>query len=145
VTSSSPHPANTTSRVRPVAAVRALLVLCVSLVVSGSHWDVLQVAAWARMFTNNLQTESVVAALGDTFSPDQLCGVCEVVQTARQDQDQETAALVRVYEKSPLLPVESVATLIAPPRVSHVLRAARARCPSAWTVATPVPPPRASV
>src|SRR5690606_37662005 len=74
-----------------------------------------------------------------------LCGGCEVVQTARQDQDQETAALVRGYEKSPLLPVDSVATLIAPPRVSHVLRAARARCPSAWTVAPPVPPPRARV
>ncbi len=56
-----------------------LLVLCAWLLASGAHWDLAQGFGWARMVVNYSRTMPLEQAIRLTFSPENLCGVCEFV------------------------------------------------------------------
>lgn len=57
----------------------SLLVLCAWLLASGAHWDLAQGFGWARMVVSYSRTMPLEDALRLTFSPENLCGVCEFV------------------------------------------------------------------
>lgn len=57
------------------------------LLATGSHWDLVQTFAWGRMIANYSQTMSIGQAIKLTFTADNLCGVCESVSEAKQQQD----------------------------------------------------------
>lgn len=57
------------------------------LLATGSHWDLVQTFAWGRMIATYSQTMPLAQAIKLTFTPDNLCGVCESVSEAKQHQD----------------------------------------------------------
>lgn len=57
------------------------------LLATGSHWDLVQTFAWGRMIATYSQSMSLAQAVKLTFTPDNLCGVCESVSEAKQRQD----------------------------------------------------------
>ncbi len=61
----------------------ALFVLCAWLLASGAQWDFLQSFAWGRMIANYSRTMPLAEAVKKTFTPDNLCGVCEFVAVAK--------------------------------------------------------------
>ncbi|CAM2987679.1 hypothetical protein [Rariglobus hedericola] len=111
------------------------------LLATGSHWDLVQTFAWGRMIANYSQSMSLAQAVKLTFTPDNLCGVCESVSEAKQHQDsalpsdaKSTGKILMVFQPQPVffatLPVIGKWT---PSVTSPVMRD---RSPP------PVPPPR---
>ena len=111
------------------------------LLATGSHWDLVQTFAWGRMIANYSQSMSLAQAVKLTFTPDNLCGVCESVSEAKQHQDsalpsdaKPAGKILMVFQPQPVffatLPVIGKWT---PPVTNPVMRD---RSPP------PVPPPR---
>jgi hypothetical protein len=118
-----------------------VLILSAWLLATGSQWDLVQTVAWAKMFSDNVRTMPVDAALARTFSPEGRCEMCSVVSTAKhQDNPDQTPAgkspgeLLLVY-----MPAASV--VIAPP-ASHMLALTEVPLVGLDRTAPPVPPPR---
>ncbi len=121
-----------------------ILTFAAWLFATGSHWDLVQTFAWGQMFARYAQTMSYTEAARLTFSADSFCGLCEVVQEARQSND----------ESGQPAPAESGTQKIqlalgVVPRVVIAAPAPESWSPSDLTlpaplaVAPPVPPPRA--
>jgi hypothetical protein len=127
--------------------VSLLLTLTAWFFATGSQWDVAQTLGWARMFAGYAQTMPVFEALQKTFSGQELCGICEVVQDARQDGGTKDgasgAAATKSLAKLPLaLPPATVSVFAAP---EPVLRSARGDSVRGTLRASPpLPPPRAA-
>lgn len=64
-----------------------ILTLSAWLLATGSHWDLVQTFAWGRMFATYSQSMSFTQAAKKTFSSEGMCGVCEVVSTAKHGAD----------------------------------------------------------
>ena len=58
------------------------------LLATGSHWDLVQGIGWGRMIATYSQTMPLAEAIRLTFTPDNMCDVCEVVAAARQAAEQ---------------------------------------------------------
>ncbi|MDO8540617.1 MAG: hypothetical protein Q7S40_09305 [Opitutaceae bacterium] len=112
---------------------------------TGAHWDVLQVAAWARMWFSYSRVQPLAAALETTFSPDAMCGACRTIQAARHDQAGDVTVDLHATEK-PLLLLPSVRAIAAesPNRIAFA-RPDNSPQPPSWRAAPPVPPPRFAV
>lgn len=87
----------------------AICVLFAWLLASGAQWDLLQGFAWGRMVANYSRTMPLHEAVRLTFTPDNLCGMCEFVasSTTRDDADAdaETApAESGAKAKAPIAP-----------------------------------------
>jgi hypothetical protein len=127
--------------------VSLLLTLTAWFFATGSQWDVAQTFAWARMFTTYAQSMPLLEAAKKTFSGEELCDVCEVVQDARQDGQAESqssgAAGAKALGKLPMvMQPELLFVLRHPP---SVLRPPSSAFPPEATRATPpTPPPRAA-
>ena len=71
--------------------MRRQLSLCLTLtawlLATGSQWDLVQVAAWGRMFAENARVLPLGAALARTFSPEGRCPICVAVSRARQQEE----------------------------------------------------------
>jgi hypothetical protein len=124
-----------------------LLTLTAWFFATGSQWDMAQTFGWARMFAGYAQTMPVLEALQKTFSGDELCGVCEVVQEARQDgkdqADSHAAAGAKSLAKLPLvLPPATLMVTAAPIPPPRPERAATVR--GTLRASPPLPPPRAT-
>ncbi|MCC5023765.1 MAG: hypothetical protein J6386_13725 [Candidatus Synoicihabitans palmerolidicus] len=66
-----------------------ILSLVAWLFATGCHWDLVQTFAWGKRFATYAQSMSYADAARLTFTPDNLCNVCELVQDARQQTDAE--------------------------------------------------------
>lgn len=55
--------------------------------------DLAQVAAWARMFSGYARTESIAAAVCETFDPGKPCEICQAVSRARKAGEQHAPAV----------------------------------------------------
>jgi len=72
-----------------------LLALFAWLLATGSHWDLVQGLGWGRMIATYSRTMPLAEAVRLTFTPDNMCGVCETVASAKQAADQsETPSAV---------------------------------------------------
>ncbi len=69
-----------------------LLALFAWLLATGSHWDLVQGLGWGRMIATYSQTMPLAEAVRLTFTPDNMCGVCEVVAAAKQAASADPAA-----------------------------------------------------
>ncbi len=125
--------------------LRVIVVFCGWLLATGVQWDAVQVVAWARMWTQNLETETPLAALATTFSPDGMCSVCETVQAVKNDPAPDALLLAKLVEKAPLVPVETSSVRLAPPTRQFSFQLHEDRCPEGVVRTPPVPPPRAVV
>jgi hypothetical protein len=116
------------------------------LLATGSHWDLLQTFAWGRMIATYSQSMSLSQAVKLTFTPDNLCGLCQSVSEAKQQQAHDTALPneAKSFGKIPLI-FQPVAVWVARGPISapwgwnHAVPVCRDRSPP------PLPPPRAAV
>ncbi len=125
-----------------------LLTLTAWFFATGSQWDAVQTFAWARMFTTYAQSMPLLEAAKKTFSGEELCGVCEVVQKTRADGQKESnasgATEGKALGKMPLaLPSDGLFVLRLPPSV--LCPPPSAFPPEAPRASPPTPPPRAAV
>jgi hypothetical protein len=111
------------------------------LMATGSQWDVVQVFAWGHMFASYSRIMPLESALRLTFKPDNLCDVCKMVKTAKQQQEQSPTATVKSFGKILLVfaPAPTVVVASMPmerwPVESKSMRSADRGAP-------PIPPPR---
>lgn len=125
-----------------------LLTLTAWFFATGSQWDVVQTFAWARMFTTYAQSMPLLEAAKKTFSGEELCGVCEVVQDTRQGAQDESQASTpaegKALGKMPMaIPQEVWFVLRLPP--SALCPPPSVFPPEALRASPPTPPPRAAV
>jgi hypothetical protein len=119
----------------------AISLLCAWLCASGAMLDVAQVFAWTRMFAGYARTESIAAAVKETFDPGKPCAICRVVSHARDAADQRAPAAPSAGSEKIVLIFEGHEGFVA-------VSAERAwpAAPSARALArggdVPVPPPR---
>ncbi len=117
-----------------------IAVLVAWLLASGAQWDAVQVAGWTRMTVRYAESMSWSAALARTFSGE-LCGVCEVVGSAKRDRTDTPGAAPRDAKLVLFAPAPLSLARTAP---AVPLRAPRTRSfRSADRAAPPLPPPRA--
>ncbi len=112
----------------------------------GGHWLALQSAAWAQMVIRFSETTSLGHAITKTFSGEYPCRMCEGIQEARQQEQQQE-------QKFPLLKREKAPDLFCTNR-SVVAPLAPAQAQSAapfvpqlhpdFISTPPTPPPRLS-
>jgi hypothetical protein len=130
----------------------AQLMACFAwLLATGSHWDFLQVYAWGKMVSSYSQTMPLSEAVRLTFTPANMCSVCEVVAdaqraAARERGDHNPASKSSEAGKIPLSLCADGETLVLPAderELAHFTRETLA--PPAWHAPVPTPPPRALV
>lgn len=114
------------------------------LLATGSHWDLVQTFAWGRMIATYSQSMPLAQAIKLTFTPDNLCGVCESVSEAKQQQDaalpsdaKSAGKILMVFQAQPVFVAELAMGGKWTPREANA--AVRDRSPP------PVPPPRVMV
>lgn len=126
---------------------RLALVLSLTawLLATGSHWDLVQTFGWGRMIASYSKTMSFAQAVRLTFTPENMCGVCSAVATAKQQSADDTAVPGGKLDGKVLLVCSPASALIfAAPPVAAWPPGERA-LPPAERAAPPVPPPRALV
>ena len=121
-----------------------ILTLTAWLFATGGHWDLVQTFGWGRMIVTYSQSMSLRQAVEKTFAGDTLCGVCEMVQGGKQQQDAAgtKAPGTKAPEKIVFISTHGVLVYATPaplfagrvPAVSALLSADR--------TAPPLPPPR---
>jgi hypothetical protein len=116
------------------------------LLATGSHWDLLQTFAWGRMIATYSQSMSLSQAVKLTFTPDNLCGLCQSVSSAKQQQEHATALPNEAKSFGKILLIfQPVAVFVprgpisSPWGLTHAVPAWRDRSPP------PLPPPRVAV
>lgn len=121
-----------------------VLTLAAWLLATGSHWDLVQTFAWGRMITTYSHSMPLLRAVEKTFSGDALCGVCEVVQGAKQQQDANGARVpgTKAPEKIFLVSTPGVLVYASPAPLCVGLVPAGSTLLSSERAAPPLPPPR---
>jgi hypothetical protein len=123
--------------------VPLVLTLIAWLCATGSHWDFVQVFAWAKMFSENAGVFPLGTALERTFSPEGRCELCGAVSKAKQQEANSEGAtpggkvegkVLLVFQPVPVVIVEA-------PDFAPWAQGAFA-CLSAARAAPPLPPPR---
>jgi hypothetical protein len=121
------------------------LILFAWFVATGSQWDLMQAFAWGRMIAGYSRTMPMRDAVRLTFQPDNLCSLCKMVKTAKQEESTAAAAPGGSgVSKAPLVFQAAPTVVVAPPAIA------------AWWMVEPVasgigrtapslPPPRSSV
>lgn len=112
------------------------------LCANGALLDAVQVFAWGKMFSENLQTMRVATALRATFDPARACNLCVSVATARDTAERQRPASVERSSADKL-----VLALHAPAHPIFVSPASDwpetlASVPPSRTEPVPLPPPR---
>ncbi len=124
--------------------VSLILTLTAWLLATGSHWDLVQTFGWGRMIVTYSHSMSLRQAVEKTFAGDTLCGVCEVVQGAKQQQDAAGAKIpgTKAPEKIFFVSTPGVLVYASPAPSCAGLVPAVSALLSAERTAPPLPPPR---
>ena len=122
--------------------LRALLALTVWTVCTGVHWDVVQVFAWAKMFSSNIEELSYREAVARTFDPAEMCGICQVVAQAKEDEQTNSGMAVQLNEKAPLIVLNAKPIVVSAPEVGFSGELEFYRKWTGLTTCAPTPPPR---
>ncbi len=117
-------------------------VLLAWLLATGSQWDLVQVAGWARMIVSYSRTRPLAEAVRLTFTPGNECEVCDAVSAAKQQPDNPATPaanfpgkVLLIFQPAPIFVLNMPEFLPQPPGGRIMLGASRA--------SPPVPPPRA--
>ncbi|HEY0968323.1 MAG TPA: hypothetical protein VGD88_13105 [Opitutaceae bacterium] len=111
------------------------------LLATGSHWDLVQTFAWGRMIAAYSQSMSLGDAIKKTFTAENLCGVCEVVNDAKQGQDTTGSGAGKLDHKVQLAFAASPVVVVTATESSPWLLV-DVIPPSTVATAPPTPPPR---
>lgn len=119
-------------------------VLLAWLLATGSHWDLVQTFGWGRMISQYSRSMSLTEAVRLTFSPNNLCSVCELVRDAKKTEAPATPAADTLATKILLVfqPAEPI-FLRLPTKARWSL--SDLFPPAASRATPPVPPPRSVV
>jgi hypothetical protein len=121
-----------------------VLTLTAWLFATGGHWDLVQALGWGRMIVTYSQAMPLLRAVEKTFAGDTLCGVCQVVQTGKQQQDSADAKSpgTKAPEKIFFIGTPGVLVYASPAlQCAGLIRAASAPV-SVDRASPPLPPPR---
>ena len=124
--------------------VSLVLTLTAWLFATGSHWDLVQAYGWGRMIVTYSHSMSLRQAVETTFKGDTLCGVCEVVQGGKQQQDATgtKAPGTQAPEKIFFVSTPGVLVYATPAPLCAGQIADASALASADRTAPPLPPPR---
>lgn len=114
------------------------------LCASGAMLDLLQVAAWARMFTRYAQSMPVEEAACETVDPQKPCALCLAVRRAREKTKQDAAASVATDTGKLVLVLHEEEPIVFAPEFAPWPEAI-VSIPDSWRDAVPVPPPRSGM
>ncbi len=123
---------------------RVSFILFAWFIATGGLWDVTQVVAWGRMFTGYVPAMSIRAAVEKTFIGE-MCGLCEVVQKGKQDQERENAPAPenKSFVKLPVFGPLPVSEPMHVPALAPLVFASIDLWPvGKGRAAPPLPPPR---
>ena len=109
---------------------------------NGAVWDVVQIFAWARMFTGYTQTQTVTAAIEETFDGSKPCPICRAVAKAKEAAHKQAPQSVERSAEKLLLACEFPEKLLIGPSADGWPDAA-VRSGPVRIEPVPVPPPRA--
>lgn len=121
--------------------MRRALSLLLVLILAGGHVACLQVVAWAGMFANRVQTQTVAEALASTVDGSAPCAMCRMVKDLQDDVAVKTPLKVeKAVKKADGVPTrpEVVEELV----VAELVFTEVLQVPAGWRVAPDVPPPR---
>ena len=120
------------------------VILFAWLLATGGQWHLVQSFAWGRMLVSYAKTMPLSQAARLTFTPDNMCGVCELVSAAQQQQHSDTALPVgtSLDAKTPLA-FQPVHTVIFTAPVAIRWSLSDRETPLSERAAPPLPPPRA--
>jgi hypothetical protein len=118
-----------------------IMTLSAWLLATGSHWDLVQTFAWGRMIAAYSQSMSLGDAIKKTFTADNLCGVCEVVNDAKQGQDGSGSGAGKLDHKVQLAFAATPRVVVTAPESAPWLLSERLPR-STLATAPPTPPPR---
>ena len=121
-----------------------VLTLTAWLLATGSHWDLVQTFGWGRMIVTYSRSMPLRQAIEKTFSGDTLCGVCELVQGAKSQQDANGAKVPgpKAPEQIYFVSTPGVLVYATPAPLCAGLVPAVSALLSADRTAPPLPPPR---
>lgn len=121
-----------------------VLTLAAWLLATGSHWDLVQTFGWGRMIVTYAHSMPLLRAVQKTFAGDALCGVCKMVQGAKQQQDAADAKVpgTKAPEKIFLVSTPGARVFASPAPLCVGLVPAGSALLSAERAAPPIPPPR---
>jgi len=119
------------------------VILFAWLLATGGQWHLVQSFAWGRMIVAYAKTMPLREAVRLTMTPDNMCGVCELVSAAQQ-QHGDTALPVgtSLDAKTPLV-FQPSPTVILPSPVALAWSLSDRETPLSERAAPPLPPPRA--
>lgn len=86
---SSPHAIADYAR-RVFVRLGHIFLILALLGATGGHWAVLQSLAWADMLAQNLQTESVSAAITKTFDGQHPCKMCKQIAAGKKAEKKQS-------------------------------------------------------
>ncbi len=122
-----------------------ILLLSAWLVATGGLWILVQVVAWTRMFSTEVATMSVIEAAENTFSADNKCQMCLIVERGkRTTQDETGGAVSSLVGKAPVVFQSVTRIFVSPPDAMLALRPESGIAAYRRDV-PPVPPPRLAV
>ncbi|GAB5560921.1 MAG: hypothetical protein SynsKO_25680 [Synoicihabitans sp.] len=124
------------------AKLSLILTLFAWLVATGSHWDLVQTFAWGKMFATYSQSMSYVEAAKLTFSADNLCGVCEIVAEATQDEADRENSPGKSGAREIQLNYAPVPAIVLAGPVAAPWSPTDPTTPSGLRTGPPTPPPR---
>ncbi len=121
--------------------ISLILTLAAWLLATGSHWDLVQTFGWGRMIATYSQTVPLAEAIRLTFTPENMCGVCTAVATAKQQSDSPAIPGGKLDGKVLLVFAPVPSLIVAAPDFTFVTFGTPLLPPSE-RAAPPVPPPR---
>ncbi len=121
------------------------VILFAWLLATGGQWHLVQSFAWGRMIAAYAQTMPLREAVRLTMTPDNMCGVCELVSAAQQ-QHGDTALPVgtSLDAKTPLV-FQPAPTVILTAPAAPAWSLSDRETPASERAAPPLPPPRTLV
>jgi hypothetical protein len=123
-----------------------VLTLAAWLLATGSQWDLVQTYGWGRMIVTYSRTMPLTRAVKQTFSGEEMCGVCQLVHHAKQqDADNAKVPGTKAPAKIFLVGAPSALAFASPAPVSAGLVPAGSAPLSTDRTAPPLPPPRVAV
>jgi hypothetical protein len=116
-------------------------ILVAWFIATGSQWDLIQSFGWARMFAGNLETMSFFDAAKATFAPEHVCGICQAVQKARQQEQKSVPANEKSKGKL-LLVLSPRSTVVIGVPLGRTWPGDSFRLPDSARAAPLLPPPK---
>ncbi len=120
-----------------------ILTLTAWLFATGSHWDIVQTFAWGKMFATYAQSMSYADAVKLTFNADNLCGVCEIVDEAKNGDNSGHPQPGTAGTQKIQLALGSIEQITIFRSDSAGWPDHEVTMPRRWAQTPPLPPPRA--